>query len=600
LRFKTHVDLACIAFTITLFDLQTNEITAALMVQILKIFFFAERTKPWLVLFCLLLGGIAETAGIGSILPIASTMMDQKSGPTSPLETYLRSFLASLGLQPTLEILLLMLTIFMVLRAGLLFAASVYSGMAAARVTVDLRQRLIKAMFQAKWSFYNEQSSGQIANALSNNAGRAGEAYSYAAIVTAMLIQIIAYLGAAMLINWRVAIAGLVAGLVVALALRRLVSIARSSGNKLTDRVAIFTADMIDVMNNIKALKSMDRYGPLVDKLANQLRLIKRSLLRGNFARAGLTYGNDALITIVIALSAYASHRYAQVSVAELTVFGLLFYQVIYSISRLQKNVQSAAQVESAYQSVSDMITKANDAQELTSGKIMPQLGAGCTFENVSFAHGAQPTVSNLNFAIPANQITVLQGPSGAGKTTIIDLLIGFHQAQQGAIKIGTDNILDVDIRAWRQNIGYVPQDLVLFHDTIEANISLYDPSISTEAVNRALDTAGAATFINGLPQGLATDVGEMGGKLSGGQRQRISLARALVKNPKVIILDEVTSALDPETELEIVKNIKALRGHYTIVAITHRAAWTEIADKLYKVDNGYLTELKKPKAKSK
>ena len=564
------------------------------MLRILRIFFYAEKTKPWLVLFCLLLGGLAEAAGIGSILPVASSMMKENAGPSSPLENYFRTFLNVFGLTPTLGVLLLMLTGFLLLRSVLLFVASVYSGAASARVTINLRQRLIKAIFEARWSFYTEQSGGRIANELSNNAGRAGDAYNYAAVVTSMLVQICVYITASLFVNWRVALAALCGGLLMATIQSYLVTAARKSGNKVTNRVADFTADMIDVMHNIKALKSMDRYGPLVDKLGLQLRKIKRSLLQGNAARAGLTYGNDALTAILIAISAYLAHSFGNATVPELTVLGLLFYQLIYSISRLQKNVQSAAQVESAYLAVDQMIKNAEAAKEPATGTLLPQLQNGCTFENVSFAHGQQPTVSNLNFTIPANKVTVLQGPSGAGKTTIIDLLVGFHQPQSGTIKIGADNLQDVNIKAWRQSIGYVPQELVLFHDTIEANISLYDPTLTSANVERALTIAGAKEFLQQLPDGLNTDVGEVGGKLSGGQRQRISLARALVENPQIIILDEVTSALDPETEKEIVRNILALRGQYTIIAITHRPAWTAIADKLYKVEAGHITEVKK------
>lgn len=570
------------------------------MLQILKIFLYAEKTKPWLVLLCLIFGGLAEAAGIGSILPIASTIMNGNQASSSPAEVYLRNFLATLGLSPSLETLLLMLVFFMALRSLLLFGASVYSGAAAARVTINLRQRLIKSLFQARWSFYNAQSSGNIANQLSNNAGRAGDAYNYAAIVTAMSVQIGTYVVAALFVNWRVAAAGLIAGLVIAQVLSGLVTAARKSGNKVTDRVANFTSDMIDVMNNIKALKSMHRYEPLIERLGVQLRLIKRSLLRGNVARAGLTYGNDILIAVAIALSAYLAHRYGSATAPELAVLGLLFYQVIYCIARLQKNIQAAANVESAYLSVQAMINQASLAEEKSSGTRPPQLGNGCNFVDVSFSHGHQPTVSHLNFIIPSNKITILQGPSGAGKTTIIDLLIGFHQAQSGRVEIGKDNINDIDLKSWRQMIGYVPQELVLFHDTIEANVSLYDPQISKEDVLRALAIAGATNFIAAMENGLQTDVGEMGANLSGGQKQRISLARALVKNPKIIILDEVTSALDPETEAEIVNNIKALRGKYTVIAITHRPAWTEIADKLYKVDKGHISEMKIKRIKQK
>jgi ATP-binding cassette, subfamily C, bacterial len=559
------------------------------MLQILKIFFFAEKTKPWLVLLCLLLGGLAEAAGIGSILPVANSMLGNGTGTPSPIEIYLQKILNLIGLQPTLEVLLLMLCGFLLLRSALLFAAATYTGMAGARVTVNLRQRLIAALFEARWSFYNEQSGGKIANELSNNAGRAADAYSYAAFVATIIIQITAYLIASFMINWRVALAGIVGGLIIALGSNQLVAISRKTGRKITDRVATFTADMIDVMHNIKALKSMHRYEPLIARLDNQLRLIKRNLFRANLARSGMTNGNDAMMAIVVAVSAYLAHKFGNSTLPQLTVMGILFYQVIYCVGRLQRNIQQATEIESAYYSVHELIDRAEAAQEPYSGTKKPNIGQACKFENVTFAHGDQPTVQNLNFTIPVNKITVLQGSSGAGKTTIIDLLIGFHKPQSGMIKIGDDNLDEIDVLDWRHQIGYVPQELVLFHDSVRANITLSDETITDNDVKSALNLAGASDFANDLD----LDVGEMGGKLSGGQRQRISLARALVKKPKILILDEVTSALDPTTEAEIVRNIQALKGNYTIIAITHRPAWTAIADCLYKVEAGKIVALK-------
>ena len=188
---------------------------------------------------------------------------------------------------------------------------------------------------------------------------------------------------------------------------------------------------------------------------------------------------------------------------------------------------------------------------------------------------------------------STLSGPSGAGKTTIIDLLIGLYSPSGGKIMIGSRPIEQIDTKAWRKRIGYVPQELSLLHESVRTNISLGDTSISDTDILDAIEKAGAGEFLRSLPDGLDTNVGEMGGKLSGGQRQRISLARALVGNPAVLILDEVTSALDPATEAEIIRNIAALGGDYTIIAITHRPAWTEVADSLYHVSRGQVTKAK-------
>ena len=141
------------------------------------------------------------------------------------------------------------------------------------------------------------------------------------------------------------------------------------------------------------------------------------------------------------------------------------------------------------------------------------------------------------------------------------------------------------DLQAWRRMIGYVPQDLILFHDTIEANVTLGDPNLGEAEARRALEAAGAWDFVAAQPEGLARVVGEKGAKLSGGQRQRIALARALATNPRLLILDEVTSALDPATERDICANIAALSDRFAILAITHGEAWAEIAHRVYRLE---------------
>jgi ATP-binding cassette subfamily C protein len=145
--------------------------------------------------------------------------------------------------------------------------------------------------------------------------------------------------------------------------------------------------------------------------------------------------------------------------------------------------------------------------------------------------------------------------------------------------------------------IGYVPQELVLFHDSIFSNIAMGDPEIGETEVRIALKAAGALDFVESMAEGLHTQVGEKGTKMSGGQRQRIALARALVTRPKLLILDEVTSALDPETERAIVGNILALRGESTVISITHRAAFLDIADQIYELSEGQVVATDKSRA---
>ncbi len=416
---------------------------------------------------------------------------------------------------------------------------------------------------------------------------RAGDAYITFATAAACIIQILAYASVALTINWKVAVAGIFGGLFITLTSKRLVSIAKSAGFKMTDRIGLMTADTVDMLHNIKALKSMHRYDSLLKHLDDVLRRLKKSLYAQVFSRSGLVYGNDFLVTLLVGTGAYFAFTYGGVALPELMVFGILFFQVISYASKLQKQIQSAAIYQGAYIRVSEVLEQSRSEKEIITGTTLPILGKGISMRDVHFSHGDAKVLNGLSIDIPTNAITVIQGPSGAGKTTLLDLLIGFHRPQSGAIKLGTTELAEIDLQAWRSQIGYVPQELSLFHDTVTSNITLYDESISNEAVDEAIHLSGVAAFLDKLPNGLDTDVGEFGGKLSGGQRQRISLARALVTMPKLLILDEVTSALDPDTEAAIVKNIAELRGRYTIIAITHRPAWTRIADKLYTLKDG-------------
>lgn len=570
------------------------------MKQLLNIFFGAEGTRPWLVLACLLLASLAEALGIGTLLPAANSVLGADASDATGTSLIIKNFIESLGITASLGNLLIIIVALLTFKSVVAFGALSYSGITGARVAINLRRRLIRSMFEARWSFYADQSGGRFANAISNDATRAGDAYQYAAIAVAGCLQLMTYAAVAVFIDWRIALLGCVAGVIMTLAMNTLIRISKQAGYKQTDRVSNLTIDMVDMLNNIKALKSMDRYGPLVQGLSGLLRRIKRSLITIQLARQGVTQGSDILVNAMTGVVAFAAYTFFHSTLPELLVTGIVFFQIVNNLTKLQRQLQTAVSIEGSYVRTIELIKRAEGQREDHSGTGQPVLGQGCRFEGVSFAHGNLPVISNATFDIPANRITVLQGPSGSGKTTLIDLLIGLNTAQKGRILIGNMPVETIDIKAWRHSIGYVPQELMLFHDTIHENISLSNPDISAEAILAALEQAGAKDFIDALPKGIETDVGEMGSRLSGGQRQRIALARALVTNPKILILDEVTSALDPETEADIVSKIASLRGHYTIIAITHRPAWTKIADRLYTISKGHVSSPKKPEKSKK
>lgn len=567
------------------------------MKQVLRIFFGAEGTHPLLVLFCLLLAALCEAVGIGTLLPavtlIAGTDGD---GPKTSVDIYITKAFEWAGMAPTLGNLIVLIVAAIVLKSLISFGALTYAGMSAAKVSVDLRKKLLDGVFSANWRFYSDQHGGNFANAVSNDATRAGDAYLNAAQFCALGIQAVIFLAVSLAVNWRLSLIGLAAGAIIALTLNGLVRMTKKAGYKQTDRTRQLTVLVVDLLANIKPLKTMHRYADMKGSLTETMRRLQRTLYVREWSRQGLAQGGDAMTAIAVGTVLYVSNVFWQIPLPQLVVGGVIFMRVIQNVAKLQRLMQQMVQVESAFERLGELIKKAEENREVHTGTKEPMLRGACRFIGVSFSYDNTPVLKTVNMEIPAGGITVLQGPSGAGKTTIIDLLIGLHQPSSGRILIGDDLLSSLDIVKFRRRIGYVPQELTLLHSTVRENITLGDKTIDDSRVKAALDLAGAAAFTDNLPQGLDTDVGETGGKLSGGQRQRISLARALVTNPDILILDEVTSALDPRTEAEIVGKIAELQKRFTIIVITHREAWAAIAGRLYDVIEGEVSEVALPR----
>ncbi len=560
------------------------------MGKIFRIFFTAEGTQPLFVLLCLLLAGLAEAVSLGALLPTI-TEIGGGQKDSSALSTYVTAALDTVGIAHTLPNLILIVSGALIAKAVLSFAALSYAGAAVARVSTHLRTKLLDQLMSVRWRYFANQRVGRIANAISGQAARAGQAYFMAAKFMSFVVQAIIYAAISFLISPALAVAGLAVGAFLSLSMSALVRLSRRAGYRQTDRTSELVSYVSDAFNNIKPLKSMNRQAPFSALFETKIRKLRKALKNQVLAKQGLIYGREVLLAVILGLSVYLAADVWDVPLAELVVLGIVFFQMVSITGKMQQHLQRAVELESAYWRIQGLIEDTAAEREPDDGTRMPTLTEGCTFRNVSFAHQKTPVVHSVDLEVPAGEITVLQGSSGAGKTTIIDLLIGLYEPDEGEVLIDGVPLKEISLKAWRQMIGYVPQELTLLHGTVYENVTLGDVSISREKAREALAKADALSFVDSLPEGIDTTVGEQGTKLSGGQRQRIAIARALVGDPQLLVLDEVTSALDPETEAEICRNIQALGGEYTIVAITHRPAWTTIATRLYKVSHGHVTK---------
>lgn len=565
------------------------------MLKLFRIFASAKGTNPWLVLSCLVLASVAEIISLSAMLPALLAVSGEKSDLPPAFSTVIDATLAVTGLPATIGGFTIAVVLMLILRSILLGAAMTYAGFAIANVSTKIREDLLNAMFDTKWRYFVDHRAGRIANTISVDATRAGSAYIEAAKFVAATIQAVSYLVIAMMASFKFALAGLVAGIIILAGLGKLIAVSRRAGRRQTDSTSQLVTIVADALNNIKPIKSMARTVPFIAMFGSNLEALNRSIKTQVLSNQGLDRGNDILISLLIGASFFLAVGVWEITLASVTVLGIIAFQSIYVVRRMQKFLQRGAELEASYYAVHKMSEQLQREAERAGGASDITLNNNCTFHRVTFAHQDRPTVENISLSIPSGKITVLQGPSGAGKTTIVDLLLGLHEPSSGDITVDGRSLRELSLKAWRSNIGYVPQELSLLHASLRDNIALGNTELSDDDIYEALRLADAKDFVSTLPQGLDSNAGEMGSRLSGGQRQRIALSRALVGRPKLLILDEVTSALDPETEASICRNALSLAGEFTIIAITHRPAWSKIAHRLYKIEKGSATNIKVP-----
>ncbi|MBK8209396.1 MAG: ABC transporter ATP-binding protein [Rhodospirillales bacterium] len=551
------------------------------MIRLIQLFFAFKGANPWMVVLCLLFASVAQGFGIASLVPLISMVGEGNDHGSSFAGRTVVDTLATVGLPPSLEVLLAVVVLAVVVKSVLTVFAMVYVARAVANVGNTLREDLINALLKARWSYFTSKPTGILVNGVGLESTMSGILYLMISRYISNAIQTIINAGVAFAVSWQMAGFSIVVGGIIVLSLHTFVRMADKAGRRNIKRSRELVTRLSDAIIGIKPLKAMAREDEFARLFTRKIEQIRTAVRWEMISKNLLNNLQEPLLMIMMAGGFYALVVYMQMPIATVVVMGVLLQRTVQTLGRVQSQYQEAVAAESAYRSVRQMTEEAEREREPVFGACVPSLDVGCVFRNVSFSFGEARIIDNLSLRIPARKLTLVVGASGTGKTTLTDLLLGFYRPERGDILVDGVPLGEIDLRAWRRLIGYVPQELILLHDTILANITLGDPDIGEDRAMEALRLAGAADFISRLPSGLATEVGEKGARFSGGQRQRIALARAIVHRPKLLILDEVTSALDTETELEICENIKQISRTMTVLAISHRQAWIDIADEV-------------------
>jgi ATP-binding cassette subfamily C protein len=562
-------------------SLETSTLAGA--IQIARMHGLARQVP---LILAMLVTGLLEGVGIATFFPILAIVTGSTSTPNR-LNLAIEDGLAFFHLPADVPVLCTLVIAVIWVKAIISMVVARALGRIGATIGQEIRQRLLQALVNAKWSYFTIQPVGRFIAAATTEANWASTAFRNALQVIEQSMRTVILCGLALFMGWKMALVAIGMGVLMGLSLRTLTRAAHLAGRDRQRAMRSMVVELNDVLAGFKPLKAMHRHTGLIGELikdAKRLRKAVNRLVTTETLSIGLP---DLIQTYLLAAGAYLAARILGSPIDLVIVAGVISFAVMTNISRVRKAMTQLAQSEATYWALLGTVTDVEKAAEHFEGTCAPTLAFGCELRNVSFSYGRGPVLTDVALQVPAGRITTLVGESGSGKTTIADLLLGLYAPDNGTVTVDGIDLRDIDIGQWRSMIGYVPQEIILFNDTIQANVSLGDQTIGEDRVRAALEAAGLGAFLADLPEGLQSHIGERGFKLSGGQRQRVALARALVHQPKLLILDEATSALDPTTEAEICATVAAQAGHTTVLAITHQPSWVERADRIYKVEDG-------------
>ncbi len=561
---------------------------------------------------CLLVSAVLDGVGVLALLPAIGVVIggQNASAESHVVIRWFSDLFESVGLSLSLEALLLFILAVVVLKALITLLAQVQVAVAQSQSVEYVRRDLIAGLLNARWEFFTRQPAGRLSNAIANESQSSGQLYSQFADIVSTILQTTAYLTSALIISWEVTFGAIAAGFIMLTLLSHFVASTQRNSLRLTTLMSGFSARLIDSLMGMKPLKAMgmsSRLQPILHHDISRLRIVLVKLL---LLKKFLTTAQEVIRATAMVAVIYVFWTFNPVSIEGLLTIAFVFLRTLEAFGRFQKQWQSVSQTEIPYRHVHGLLGYVGTNRETAEGKLDAiTFEREINFENVGFAYRneggevtdiyfrttaesgvAPPVIQNLDLTIRAGEFCCLLGGSGAGKTTLADLLIGLIQPQEGRIVIDDTPLETVRLDAWRRLIGYVPQDVFLFNGTIRDNITMGDTDYTDAEIQEAIAKAGAADFIAAHADGLDARVGERGVTLSGGQRQRICIARALIRRPRLLILDEATSALDSRTETEIASTVRSLTPEVTVLAITHRPALADIADMVFEITDGAVT----------
>ena len=545
----------------------------------------------FLYLLILILATMFESVGLGLLMPIFQTIQGIETNHV--LTAYAKWGFNVVGLEFSLINLIALFTFAMLVKFALVALSMRFARVLSARIACDMREKIFRNLLFLPLSFFYRKKVGDLLAVQFTSANNCGFVFEHMMLITNAVFFCVLYLILNLMVSFSLSVLVLCLTSISWFFLLPWFRKAYEKGAEESQGVENVSSYLHDVFSGIKTVKVFGNFEHHIENYTMRTSEYRWLSVRIMDNRIVASFFYEPLIFLMMVSCLVVSVKFLEVPFFTLTVFLAIFLQVLPKLKL----------IGNYWLIVSEFAPHLARVHEFTEGKALGCLPEGTVsigslkkavrFENVSFAYPGveSDALSGINASLEKDTTTALVGSSGSGKTTFVDLFLRLHDPAQGVIYVDDVDLRDVSASQWRSRIGVVEQDPHLFNDTIYNNIRYGNLSVGEVQVRKAAEIAYAHEFIIRLPEGYRTIIGNRGFQLSGGQKQRLALARALVRSPRILVLDEATSSLDSGFERLIREAVRNLGGRMTILIVAHRLSTIRNADKILVLEGGRIVE---------
>ncbi|CAN5857929.1 ABC transporter ATP-binding protein [soil metagenome] len=557
--------------------------------------FFRRYTgrRLYSLMALIMVSSYLEGFGIALLLPVfaGASMGGQTSDPISGA---LYRVFDVFGIPHSFGAVLIALIVVFALKGAFMFWSGAYQYRLSSIVTREIRARIVDATRTIDYRWMVDRNTGVLTNLVTQEVSRTGTAFTFFARVFPHLLSMLVFFAVLIIMDPRLTLMSMAFGTVMVMVIRAPNLIARKLSREVTEVNGTVTKLLIQTFQSVKYLLATGRFRALQGKLDGSFHRMAELEYRVG-AVASLA---QALIQpLVVVFLGGVLYYYGSRSMPMGYVLVLLVYlfRLMSEALALQAEWQNFSTYTGALDLVQETLAQMERTGEPRGSKPFAPIEREIALGDVSFAYGDKTILDHVSLTIPRASTVAFVGESGAGKSTLVDLLMGVLRPASGVLEVDGSRLGDLEVDSYRRSIGYVPQDCLLYDDTIANNIALWsvdeNDAEARERIRRALRQAHLLGWVDEQPGTLDAQIGDRAVRMSGGQKQRLSIARELFRKPQLLILDEATSALDSESERLVQQSVDELRGQMTIVIVAHRLASIRNADQIHVLHDGHVVE---------